>query len=295
MNQHPLSAAFPGMPEADFAALVADVQEFGQREPGVVLDGMVLDGWHRYRAAETLCIQFQCTEFTGDDPVSFVKSRNLHRRHLDESQRAAAVIACGQWASAGNPNLAHGARLPTNAELAREAQVSERTISNAKAAHKAGLSGAVIAGDMSVRAAAQIAKDRQPSAARNVPPDEHGSAAEIAARSDAIAMKPPAGVVTEQDDDEMLSEMNNLRDQITELRREIDSLMAEDKGVEIHRLNQLLLNEENQLKECREHAIVREKALKWFGKQYVELRTLLDVKEDRGVVAAVKLLKVSKK
>lgn len=294
MNQHPLSAAFPGMMEADFAALVADVQEFGQREPGVVLDGMVLDGWHRYRAAETLCIQFQCIEFTGDDPVSFVKSRNLHRRHLDESQRAAAVIACGQWASAGNPNLAHGARLPTNAELAREAQVSERTISNAKAAHKAGLSGAVIAGDMSVRAAAQIAKDRQPSAARDIPFEDE-SAEEIAARTDATAMKPPAGLVTEQEDDEFLAEMNSLRDMNTDLHREIDSLTATDTGLEIHRLMQLLLHTENALKECREHAAVREKALKWFGKQYVELRTLLDVKEDRGVVAAVKILKASAK
>src|ERR1700709_1301638 len=101
MKQHPLSAAFPGLPEADFAALVMDIQEFGQRDAGVVLDGMVLDGWHRFRAAAQIGIEFQFVEFEDEfpdtDPVAFVMSRNAYRRQMTASQRGAAIIACVNW------------------------------------------------------------------------------------------------------------------------------------------------------------------------------------------------------
>jgi hypothetical protein len=49
----PLSAAFPSMPEKEIEALTLDIEAHGQREPGVLLDGMVLDGWHRYLACDT--------------------------------------------------------------------------------------------------------------------------------------------------------------------------------------------------------------------------------------------------
>ena len=54
MQQHPLSAAFPAMPDDEFRELVEDIRANGQLEPGIVLDDMVLDGWHRYRACEDL-------------------------------------------------------------------------------------------------------------------------------------------------------------------------------------------------------------------------------------------------
>ena len=52
--QHPLSDAFPAMSLEDFQALKDDIEVTGQREPVIVLDGMVLDGWHRYRACSEL-------------------------------------------------------------------------------------------------------------------------------------------------------------------------------------------------------------------------------------------------
>ena len=51
-EQHPLSAAFPAMPEVDLEALAEDIKAHGQREPGLLHEGMVLDGWHRYLACE---------------------------------------------------------------------------------------------------------------------------------------------------------------------------------------------------------------------------------------------------
>lgn len=157
-EQHPLSAAFPSMPPAEIEALAMDIEKHGQREKGIVLDGMVLDGWHRYLACQKAGAQFKAEEFAGEDPVGFVLSRNLHRRHLTASQRAAVVVACHEWRPNG---ISRGAKLhglATKAEMAGEAQVSERTIVHAKQAHEAGLGGAVSSGEVSAERAAKVAK-----------------------------------------------------------------------------------------------------------------------------------------
>lgn len=171
LQQHPLSAAFPSIADVDLDALAEDIKKHGQRERGTLLKGMVLDGWHRYLACERLGIPFTASEFDGEDPVAFVLSRNLHRRHLTASQRAAAVVACHNWRPAGKSRGAelHGV---TKAEMADEAQVSERTIVHAKQAHQAGLSEAVKSGQVSVERAAEIAKlpPRQREKALKSPP-----------------------------------------------------------------------------------------------------------------------------
>lgn len=96
--QHPLSRAFPSMNDADFQALKDDISNNGQREPVIIFEDMVLDGWHRYRACSELGIKFTQFKFDAtNDPVAFVESANLHRRHLTASQRAAAVVACRAW------------------------------------------------------------------------------------------------------------------------------------------------------------------------------------------------------
>jgi hypothetical protein len=219
-QRHPLSAAFASMADTDLGALTADIEQFGQRESGLLLDGMILDGWHRYQATLSLGVDFNALEFSDEypdlDPVAFVISKNLHRRHLTKEQRAAAVVACRQWATVGNPNLATVARLPTNRDLAQEADVSERTISRAKVAHEAGLGGAVIAGEMTLRQAesavkAQRAPTKTVIGLQNIAADaaqptlspasvptireqkkggEHEGASEVAARTDAVATRP---------------------------------------------------------------------------------------------------------
>ncbi|MBE0474537.1 ParB N-terminal domain-containing protein, partial [Rhodoferax sp.] len=50
---HPVSELFPGMPEAEFDALVADIAVNGLREPIHVMGDSIIDGRHRYRA----CLQ----------------------------------------------------------------------------------------------------------------------------------------------------------------------------------------------------------------------------------------------
>lgn len=164
LTQHPLSAAFPAMPESEIEALAEDIKKHGQREPGVLYEGMVLDGWHRYLACENVGIEFDSTKFDGDDPIAFVLSRNLHRRHLTASQRAAAVVAATNWKQVGRPagNVAPGATLKTNGEMARAAEVSQRTIRDAKVAHSAGLGEAVRDGMLSAKQAVRVANGGAP-------------------------------------------------------------------------------------------------------------------------------------
>jgi hypothetical protein len=159
LKQHPLSAAFPAMSAEDFAALVVDIKTNGQREPVTVHEGMVLDGWHRYQA----CVQngikpLQFTFPADKDPVAFVLSENLHRRHLTPSQRAAAVVACSEWAPKGRPQKAEMVSGFREKDLAKAAGTSDRTIRDAKVAHKAGLTDAVKSGAMTAHEAAQVAR-----------------------------------------------------------------------------------------------------------------------------------------
>lgn len=158
LQQHALSAAFPSMPEADLEALAEDIKKHGQREPGFIFEGAVLDGWHRYLACERIGLEFWADDFTGEDPIAFVLSKNMHRRHLTAMQRAAAVVAATNWRPSGvqNGNPATVATM-TDGEMADAAEVSERTIRHAKAATVAGLGKEAREGEVSARQIAHVA------------------------------------------------------------------------------------------------------------------------------------------
>lgn len=160
LAQHPLSAAFPAMPENEIDALAEDIKKHGQRDAGVMFEGMVLDGWHRYLACGRAGIRFTSKELNGEDPVAYVLTKNLHRRHLTASQRAASIVAATNWRPRGyQDQSAPGADHSLTAkQLAEKAEVSERTIEHAKTAHEAGLGEAVREGRVSAKRAAAVAK-----------------------------------------------------------------------------------------------------------------------------------------
>jgi hypothetical protein len=88
MKFHPIATAFPMVGKVKLEELIEDIRLNGQILPVYLFEDMVLDGRHRHIACTRLGIEPKYEEYTGDDPLGFVKSLNVHRRHLDASQRA---------------------------------------------------------------------------------------------------------------------------------------------------------------------------------------------------------------
>lgn len=169
LQQHPLSAAFPAMGALELIELSNDIRRNGLRNPIVVFEGMVLDGWHRLKA----CIRAErlprFEEFHEDqDPRAFVWSLNGNRRHMDAGQKAVAETLVRAWAPTGRPEKVAAvatlqeSRALSNQEMAQEAGVSPRTIRQAKEVVRAGLSDAVRDGKVSLERAAEVAKLPEP-------------------------------------------------------------------------------------------------------------------------------------
>src|SRR5262245_8748089 len=85
---HPLANIFPLIEGTEFDDLVADIKVNGLHDPIVIHNDLILDGRNRYRACLAAGVDPAFVPYRGDDPVAFVISVNLRRRHLDESQRA---------------------------------------------------------------------------------------------------------------------------------------------------------------------------------------------------------------
>lgn len=162
MKAHPYADFFPLIPYSTpaFDALVADIEEHGQREPIVLLDGLILDGRNRWRACEVAKVEPKTKVFRGDEraALAFVLSTNLHRRHLDESQRAMVAARVATLRHGGDRSKMPIGSLPRS-EAAEQCNVGERTVARAAtviAKGDAELVRAVDAGQLPVSVAAKL-------------------------------------------------------------------------------------------------------------------------------------------
>lgn len=141
---HPLANIFPLIEGKAFEDLVADVRAHGLLEPIILLDGQILDGRNRYRAATAAGVFDPAHDvqlFDGEDPLAWVLSKNLHRRHLDESQRAAlgAKLESLEHGGKRKGKPAQDANLQLDrARVAELVNVSPRSIASAKKVMKEG-------------------------------------------------------------------------------------------------------------------------------------------------------------
>lgn len=88
MKVHSYAELFPLLTGAEFDALVASIRADGLLEPVWLYEGAILDGRNRARACEAAGVEVATREYTGTDPLGFVVAQNLHRRHLNETQRS---------------------------------------------------------------------------------------------------------------------------------------------------------------------------------------------------------------
>ena len=89
-KQHPLAVALMpgGMDDPEFDAFCEDVEQRGILFPATIFEGMVLDGWHRYRAAKRTGSPLKTITYTGKDPAGYIAAVNVLRRKLSSLQRA---------------------------------------------------------------------------------------------------------------------------------------------------------------------------------------------------------------
>lgn len=254
-EQHPLSAAFPAMQAEEYQSLYNSIAEIGVLNPITLYEGMVIDGWHRYKAAQDCGMACPVVELGDVDPRDFVLAQNKSRRSLTASQRAAAVTSVYRWAPAhrqgssqkegGTSALLIEAPTKTSAEMAAIAGVSKTTIKHAKLAHKAGLTDAVKEGVITVKEAAAIVSkktvDVQESAEPEIEPEYTPLEAahdQISDLQDALAVA-SMGEVPDVD-------KNMAHELIQSLRSEVTSLGASLEAVSLSR--DLLMQEVAQLK-----------------------------------------------
>lgn len=183
---HPAANIFPMMSKPQLASLAEDIRTNGQHDPIVYYKGQVLDGRNRIRACEIAGVEPDTCEIDEDssfNPVAFVVGVNLHRRHLNESQRATVAAKLknllepeakerqrdgGKKAGRGRPkkvpaNLPepNGKSFDTRDQAAKLLNVSGRSVDHAAAVLELGskeLVQAVERGEVAVSRAASVAK-----------------------------------------------------------------------------------------------------------------------------------------
>ena len=129
MKFHALADIFPLIEGADFDALCADIRAHGLRRKIVLYDGQILDGRNRFRACKETGTPADFEVYRGDDPLAFVLSLNLRRRHLNESQRALVAARLANL-GVGRPNPANLQNI-SQPDAAKLLHVSARSVASA--------------------------------------------------------------------------------------------------------------------------------------------------------------------
>lgn len=158
MQFHPLCEIFP-ISERDIASLSEDIKENGLINEIVVHEDKILDGRHRYKACKLAGVEPRYMPFHGADPLKYVISQNLKRRHLSESQRAMVAASIANMTHGDNQHAPIGATSQT--EAADMLNVSRRAVQRAKKVQEEGvpeLVQKVQEGTLAVATAADLAE-----------------------------------------------------------------------------------------------------------------------------------------
>lgn len=161
---HPYANLFPPMSEAEFQGLKADIKENGQQEDIAFWRGQLVDGRHRLRACQELGIQYEAVDWECDEDTILARviGKNLHRRHLTESQRAiiAGRLAKLKVGDVKSQRECGGPIGPPSIEQAADMlNVGRRSVVRAKQVLDAGapeIVAAVEAGELPVSFAAKV-------------------------------------------------------------------------------------------------------------------------------------------
>lgn len=178
---HPYANIFPLIEGPAFEEFCENLRADGRLHDKIVMhEGQILDGRNRYRGCEAVGITPHFRTFNPEiegDPLTYVISKNLHRRHLDDRQRASVA---GEIAKLGrgrpsddNPPIGGLSAEQAAATL----NVAPRQVERSRVVHEQGvpeLRDAFRRGDIAVSVAEKIARlpeDVQPDAVAKVLPN----------------------------------------------------------------------------------------------------------------------------
>lgn len=306
LELHSLSALFPSMTDAEYAALKADIEAHGLHQSIVTHEGAILDGGNRYRACMEIGIEPKIEEFAGGDPVAFVLSANLHRRHLTIGQQAAIVASAQDWGRAqtvggdgSNQHRSKAATLPdsagprdTVASRAAQSGASERTQRMADTVAKASpeLAKQVAQGEVSLpQAIKQITPAHtEPEASA------HDRAGVKPAAKPEVAFTPTQSDSSASLDEEAFGDFDSLaeleiaKEEINRLQEQVAALSSGDVTAELANEIRMRQGIEARLAETMNKVSQFDKELRRLGKLTKALRDLLGVESNSGIVGAVR-------
>ena len=95
---HPCADVFPMMSDEELDALAGDILVNGLRESIKIRGDLLLDGRNQLEAAERVGVEIgrggrDIEHLPAVDPVRFIISANINRRHLTKAQRADLIVA----------------------------------------------------------------------------------------------------------------------------------------------------------------------------------------------------------
>lgn len=140
LTYHEIANIFPLMQENELRKLSEDIRATGLQNKIILYEGKILDGRNRYEACGLAGVAPEYGEYVGADPLAYVISLNLHRRHLSESQRAVVASRLANMRSGERTDLEPNANLQkviSQPEAAKMLNVSTRMVASVKAIEKA--------------------------------------------------------------------------------------------------------------------------------------------------------------
>jgi ParB-like chromosome segregation protein Spo0J len=184
---HEAANIFP-LDDEHLQSLADDIKKNGQHFAIEILDGKILDGRRRSIACRLAGVEPVLKVVSVDDPVAYVLSLNLHRRHLTPSQSSMCAARAREiYERDAKPRMLAGVKIDPKENLpqgqARDLAgkafgVSGKSVDHAKRVLDKGipeLAKAVDSGRIAVSTAAVIAAD---------PPEEQKMAIEKQANRD---------------------------------------------------------------------------------------------------------------
>lgn len=171
---HDAANIFPMMDGNSLDELAADIKANGQQIEIELLDGKIIDGRNRYKACLIAGVEPLFMEVLPADPLQYVLSLNLQRRHLDSGQRAFVALNVEEYEAKAAKQRQHlskgrGKKGPANLpdlkgdardKAAEQLAVGGRSVSDAKAVAQASpkLADLGIAGKLAPSIGAKIAR-----------------------------------------------------------------------------------------------------------------------------------------